>query len=199
MALITVADLTPWTDQEISTARQDEANRCCVAAQSWVEGRTGRTLEVGAAVTRYFDGSDAGGRYGDELWLPAEDRPVIHSGGDLLTVTEDGAAVTVAVGYSTSAGAILKGANADRRGCLVRRDQAWASGVQNIAVVYKLGWSTTTLPARVKELLLELALLFFREPQWIGKASVSKAGGAVTIMRELSPGAQGVLESLRVR
>lgn len=199
MALVTVADLASWTDQEIASARQAEASRCCAAAQAWLAGVTGRPIEVGAAQVHYFDGRNAGGRYRDELWLPSELRPVIHTGGDLVTVTEDGAAVTVAIGYSTSAGAILKHANLDRRACLVRRDQSWASGIQNIAVTCKAGWSTATLPSHVFELILELALLFFREPQWLGSSSKAKAGSAVTIMRALSPGALGAFESLKVR
>jgi len=105
----------------------------------------------------------------------------------------NGVALTIAAGYSTTAGVVLRGVNMDSRCELVRNYSPWSSGIQNILVGYKCGWSLDVpsdpqpVPARVIQLANCLSWMIFQEPQWLGKLSVAAQGSAVTLSKDLPP------------
>lgn len=200
MALATVADIASWIGKDIAAERQGEATDDITAAQAWIARAAGlRSLEKeSSAVTIYLDGEDA---CGEDLWLPADVRPMWHSGSDLMTVTEDGTSLTVATGYSTTAGVTISGANQFKRVCLYRTG-GWSKSLrQNIAVACKVGWHLDTgvliVPTDVKRLVIETAWLIFNSFAWVGKQNVSKSGAAVSLENDLSPAAQETLNRLR--
>jgi len=204
MGLSTVDRVLAWIrDDEFPPERQEELLRCINAATDSLAEVTGRTIER-ATKTVYLDGCDAGGPCGELLHLPRGDRPVIHGGSDLVTVSENGTAVTVATGYSTTAGVVLKNANLDRPCILVRNYTAWQDGYQNIAVTYKCGWTidvpgdTAPAPNKVVQLVNAMAWKIFTEPAWIGKINVAQAGSSVTFIDDLPSIEADTLRSLMV-
>jgi hypothetical protein len=145
--------------------------------------------------------------------VPPRYRPAHYAPGtDEITVTEDGTALVVAVGYSTTADVILRNANDPRqRLALVRRGTSpqnlladspatpgWAGGVQNIAVTLKAGPATGTAPADLVQAAYELAYLFYDDPTRVGKSSSSRAGASITVERDLSKIAQMAIASRAV-
>lgn len=205
MPLTTVDRVLSWVkkDNTFDPSRQSELERCIASASRVLARITGRQLE---RVTRSFslDGNDMSG-CGDVLRLPRGDRPVIHTTTpNLVTVTEDGVALTVATGYSVSAGVILRGANADSPCELIRNGCAWSPGFQNILVGYKCGWAldVTDDPQPVPEDVIQLAncmaWMMLVEPSWIGKQNVSAAGAAVSISSDLPAYEAEVLMRLTV-
>ncbi len=203
MPLTSIDRVSSWAKKDIDAARQAEVTRCIVAASSIIAKISGRQLE---RVTRSIslDGCDATGRDGMILRLPPGDRPVLHTGSDLVTVSESGRSLTVATGYSTSAGVIVKGANRDERCSLIRNGAGWYwdSGYQDILVGYKCGWTldvandTQPVPDHVIQLANALAWMIYLEPAWIGKLNESAQGAAVTLSNELPAYESEVLRSL---
>lgn len=196
--LISPAALKSWAAPNMDGQRDEELARICQAAQSWLESRTRRVFEQ-TAFTRYFDGKDGSGFARRDIFLDPGHRPVVHSGATLVTVTEDGTALTVATGYSTSAGVILVNANVDAPCILRRNDCDWSGGIQNIAVTYTAGPASTGEAAIVgTQLMLEIAWLMFSSALWVGKTSVSKAGESVSWEKQLSPLSLEMIRSLTV-
>ena len=204
MALAVPADFDAWAKKSVDSDHQDELNNCVSFAQSWIAREAGlRSLEKeSAAVTTYFDRDDA---FGDDLWLPMSHRPMWHTGSDLVTVLESGEAVTVAVGYSTTAGAVLRGVHSMDRPRLSRVG-GWANGQtiqNNIAVACKVGFdgnstaTTNACPADVKRLVMEVAWLMFQGANRFGIANTSKGGSSADITNDLTPMSQAALERLR--
>ena len=204
MSLATVSGVMSWIRKDIDPNRQSELERCCSAATSFLAALTDRTLERTTKVV-YFDGDVALGG-GRELWLHPGHRPVLHTGADLVTVESNGSALSVAVGYTTTAGAVLVGANEDRPCRLVRYAGIWPTGIQNIKVTYKCGWQTDRsvvadtqpVPLGVEQLANEIAWLMFVSPSWLGLSNVSHAGAAVSISNDLSPASKRMLDNLIV-
>lgn len=197
MALTTVATVKAWGEPTLDSRNDDVLSDCIDAAEALIERVTGRVLNQ-ASFTRYFSGGEAVGRGRDTIYLQQGHRPVIHSGGDLVTVTEDGSALTVAVGYSATANVILSGVNEDKQCALRRNYSVWSNAAyDNITVTYKAGWTTSTVPNDVKQLIAEVAWLIFRSPGWLGKASTSKAGTAVSFEKDLTPQSAAVISQLR--
>jgi hypothetical protein len=192
MPLTSVDRVLAWTkkDTTFDPSRQDELIRCIAAASDLLAGIVPRQLE---RVTRSIslDGCDATGRGNTILRLPRGDRPVLHTGSDLITVAEDGVSLALALGHSTSAGAIIRGANKDAQCDLVRNGSGWAEGVQNILVGYKCGWTLDApndpqpVPARVIQLANTVTWMIFQEAAWLGKLNIAAQGAAVTLSDEL--------------
>ncbi len=201
MALVYPSDLESMLGKSIASERQPEVASCIDVAQSWIARAAGiRSLEKETtAQTVYLDGCEA---YGNELWLPPEVRPAWNSGSDLMVVTEDGLTLTTSTAYSSSAGVIVRYAQTEKRGYLVRPFGWSVSGSANIAVTCKVGFdalgsSTLAVPGYVWQLIREVAYLTFLSPALTGKTSVSKAGASVSIEHELSPMALQGLNFLR--
>ena len=119
-----------------------------------------------------------------------------------MTVTEDGASITVALGYSTSAGAVIIGANELRRVTLYRQG-GWSTSLpQNIAVTCKVGFvadvtaAVNPLPLDVKRLLCESAWLMFNAASRVGVGSVAKLGSSADVTNDLSRSSQDTLSLL---
>jgi hypothetical protein len=194
----TAAELRSWFNVQLDPLRDTELERCLVAAGTWVTAATGRDIEQANYVER-LDGSQAKGRGCEILYLNAGRHPITYpgSGATLLTVTEDGTALTLAEGYSTTAGVLVVNANLDAPCRLVRNGTAWSDGAQNIAVAYQAGFASASVPAWIKQTVYEVALHLFKSPAWIGQAAQSAAGAAVTFQKDLSPFAQDSLRRLR--
>jgi len=194
------SDIASWIGKDIDATRQAELVSTIAAAQDWVAHQAGiRSLEKeAAAVTTYLDATEANG---ENLWLPADVRPVWHSGSDLMTVTEGGISVSLAASYSATAGAVIRGANQFKRVCLWRAGGWSKSGASDIAVTCKVGWHLDTgvliVPQDVRRLCIEVAWLLFNSYNWVGKQNVSKAGSAVSLENDLSPFAADTLRFLR--
>lgn len=182
----------------LAPERVPELERCCRAASKWIEAAVGFEIEKVTGRVLYLDGERASGRYGDTLELPHGHRMVTVS-----AITEDGAALTLATGYSTSANVIVAGNASERTWVrLRRRDQSWSQGVQNVSVTYTFGFDgadsgTPTVPAWIQQLANEVALLMFLSPNWIGKASMAADGVSMTWEKNLTPAGRGALDVLR--
>ncbi len=129
------------------------------------------------------------------LLVPVKYRPVIHTGSDLVTVTESGTALTVNAGYDGSSDVIILGANEPRRCELVRPHSTWLRDYGNVTVVMKHGYAT--VPADIVQLATEVAVLFFNAGLQVGKASKSVRGGSLTFAKELTPQSQAVLDQMQ--
>jgi len=199
MALITQADLENWTGSSIDASRVASVTQVILAAQSWIARQAGiRSLEKEAnAVTVYLDSDNADN--GTDLWLPPEVRPFWSGAGqDLMTVSADGQALTIASGYSATADVLIRGAHGLGLGMLYR--SAWGPGRSNVAVGCKVGFATSgavLLPDDVKILVMEVAWLFFTIPNMMGRTSVSKPGTSQSVDRQLSPQALATIQVLK--
>ena len=197
MAFVTVQDIQATLGKEIVSERQEELERCCNAACDWVSRTSGRIIEQTEA-TVILDGCDAVGPGHDTLYLPHAWRPVKHLTPDFVVVTENGVSLTAAIGYSTSAGFNVVGANSDdQRVRIIRIGCGWYADVQNISVTAKVGWAGSAIPASVKQFGIEAAVRFLRAPTWLGKSSVSRPGGTIAFEKELSAESQQTLAWLR--
>ena len=202
MPLAGPSDIGSWIGKDIDPSKQAELTACIAFAQSWVAQAAGlRSLEKeSAAVTAYLDGSDAGSG-SIALWLPADIRPVWHSGGDLMVVIEDGRTLTLAIGYSATADVVIRNANTSNRVCLHKAGGWSTSGPQNVSVACKVGWHFDTgvliAPFDVRRLVMEVSWLMFNSHAWVGRQNISKAGSSISIENDLSPGSQATLDSLR--
>lgn len=196
MSLIDNTVIQSWLRKDIDPAYEAEMDRCCAAAVDWVEAQTGRILDA-ASKTAYLDGDDAGGARRDILYLPSAWRPVTHSGSTAMTVVQNATTLSLGIGYSTTVDVQIDGANEDRPCRLVRRQGVpWLGGLQNITVTATVGYTAATLPADIAQLIAELALLFFRTPDWLGKVSVSKSGASASIVNELSEASKATLAGM---
>lgn len=202
MALAVPADFDAWAKKSLSTDVQTELNNCVSYAQAWIANQAGlRSLEKeSAAVTTYFDGGKD--TYGEDFWAPMDLRPMWHTGSDLVTVVESGTTVGVAVGYSTTAGAMLSGVNSFQR-VRLSRVGGWAVNKNNIALTCKCGFdgsstaTTNALPPDVKRLVMEVAWLMFNSAGRVGISNTSKVGASADIVNDLSPMSQATLDWLR--
>jgi hypothetical protein len=202
MALAGPSDIGSWIGKDIDPSKQAELTATIAFAQAWIAQDAGlRSLEKeSSAVTTYLDGSDAGGG-STALWLPADLRPVWHSGSDLMVVAAEGTTLTLSVGYSITADVVLSNVNTSRRVCLHKRGGWLTSGPQNVAVTCKVGWHLDTgvlvATPEIRRLIMEVAWLMFNSHAWVGKQSISKGGSSISIENDLSPGSRSTLDSLR--
>jgi hypothetical protein len=201
MALVIPDDFSDWIGKDIDTARQDELVRCASAAQAWVARQAGlRSLEKeDTAVATYLEACDAHGEY---LYLPNDVRPAWHTtGSDLMTVVDSGSSLSVSATYSTTASVILMNVNTFKRVALFRSGGWPKTLANNVVVTCKVGWHADTgvliVPDDVKRLVIEVAWLMFNSFAWVGRQNVSKAGAAVSIENDLSPGSIDTLNRLR--
>src|SRR5262245_32288712 len=99
MALTTLAKVRSWVGKDTADTAQDaEITRCIGAVEALLPRITNR-IYAQTPYTRYFDGS----RNNRSVFLPVNHRPVIHTGGTLVAVTESGATLAVAEGFSLTA------------------------------------------------------------------------------------------------
>lgn len=194
MALCTSAEvLSLVAGDGLSTPTVDATLMIAVIATAGelIVEDTSRVWEV-TTISEVFDGDRAAGESGEVLMLRRF--PVTYPT-DTLTVTENGVSLTVAAGYTTSAGVIVKGAQLEDRCRLVRRGQSWAAGVQNITVGYKAGF--TAVPSRINYVARELAWLCYQQGRKIGIDQVSQAGSSRHLITQLSEMSQRILAEAR--
>jgi hypothetical protein len=209
MSLATRDELTAFARGHLTGADTEVLDRVLLAAERWVQLETNWIYEVVTARTTFLDGDRALGRNREILRLPVKHRRVLYDPGTYeVVVTENGEALTVTTGYTTTADVQLVNANAERTLELVRRATSndsllssqgtvpagWARGYQNIAVTYQSGWLEADIPDDVKHVVLEVALLLYSSPKRTAKASGSTKGRSVTISDALSTYAQRVIE-----
>jgi len=202
MALVYPADINSWTGKDIPAGREEELISAIAFAQAWIARTTGiLSLEKTAAnVTFYIDGDTA---LGGDLWMPPSVRAMWHSGSDLAVITEDGATLTSALGYSESADVIIIGAHEYKRPIL-NRPGGWSRSLkQNVSVACKVGFAPAgsavlPVPEDVRRLIAELAWLLFQSSSLVGKSTISEIGTSVSITNDLSPAASSTLDLLRV-
>jgi len=205
MALVAPAEFDSWAKKSLAADVQAELVLCVAYAQSWIADQAGlRSLEKETtAQVSYFDG----GRdtWGSELWVPMCCRPMWHTGSDLAVITENGAALTAVIGYSTTANVCIQGVNTFSR---VRLSKIggwyWGYvGANNVSVTSKCGFdgsstaTTNALPPDAKRLVMEVAWLMFNSAGRIGINNTAKAGSSADIINDLSPMGQSTLDWLR--
>jgi len=195
MALFALVDLKSWANPSMDSARDEELTRCVDAAAAWLKTVARWEIEQDE-VTIYLDGHDAAGPHDNVLHVPFKYRPVVHSGETLVTVEEDGSALTVGVGYDTSADVIVVNANEAEQCELVKPSSPWSRGYQNVKAVITAGYAAASIPEDVKQLAMEVSLLMFRSPAWIGKASQTAQAGTVTFQKDLTPQSAALLQRL---
>lgn len=208
--LVSLADFKAWGRGVVDLVADETASLALLAASEFIEARTGRAFAE-AAYTATLDGDAASGRFGEILLLPRGRQPIFNETGKLVAVTENGTALTVASGYSTTADVIVKGVGLDVRPSLIRRVAArpllvgtafetmlgyWAPGVQNIVVTYTAG--AATIPSDVQIATCDLAALFIKSPSMIGKTSAAKGGHSVSVDKELPASVLRVIEARKV-
>lgn len=180
-SIIDVGYLRQWSPQQIGL--DDVALQLAIqAASESLESWCGRLFRL-ADVVEYHDGIAAHGGDRDALKLSAF--PIVGN----PTVTENGTALVVAEGYSTSADVIFE----SNRGLLKRRPGnttqliaqdsptvpalGWSQGHQNVVVTYKAGWLLEDMPHHIRHLCAEIAWRMYDDPRRSGQESVSRAGG----------------------
>lgn len=201
MALCTSAEvLSLVAGDGITTPTVDAALMTAVIATAGelIVEETSRVWEL-TTIAEVLDGDAANGKHGELLLLRRF--PVTYPT-DALTVTENGVSLTVAAGYSTSAGVIVKGAQLEDRCRLIRKNAspygcaaAWAPGVQNISIGYKAGFAT--VPARINYVARELAWLCYQQGRKIGIEQVAQAGSSRSLITKLSEMSQSILRDAR--
>jgi hypothetical protein len=168
---------------------------CIAAAGELIIAETSRIWEK-ASFTERFNGDSALGKLGELLVLK---RFPVTFPADAITVTESGTALTVAQGYSTSAGVIVEDAAVENRCSLIRVSggarMSWLAGVQNIVVTYSAGFAT--LPEGCKQAAKELSWLCYTQGRKSGVESVSQAGSSRSLISQLSWPAQQWLKDAR--
>ena len=108
------------------------------------------------------------------------------------TVTEDGAALVVAVGYSTSADVVCDPVN----GLMHRlptgsrataQTNAWSPGVQNITVTYTGGYTTATTPGDLRMATAYVGGILWRasDKMEIGVMSRGDAAHNISLLEDL--------------
>ncbi len=195
MPLTSIDRIKAWASPNMDDSRDEMLERLVDAATAWVE-REANWLAVERTHTVVLDGNDAMGHI---LLLPQKYRPVTH-GDNAVTIAEDGVALSVGTGYSTSDTVVLRGADdANARLEMMKRGGApWSSGVQNIVVMLTCGYADEdAAPADLVQVCTEVATLMFRTPASLGKSSKSTKGGSSSFAKELSPQSRQMLDRMR--
>lgn len=205
--LLSLEEYLTWAQQPEAGTDDTEIEEMIDAAAAWIKAHTGRLLEEDAAIVEILDGEGprVGGRYREILYLARANKPF---GSTLPVVLENGESLTVASGYSTTAPVIWVPAEGKliRQGgnqqvvspSWARTSQGWSRGYQNISVTYTGGYAAAAVPENIKQVMRELTGLFYKDPQRVGTASKSKAGHAVTLLRELSKPSQVTVNGLKI-
>jgi len=197
VALCTVADVQALVAGDgISTPVVDSAllTSCIAVAGELIVEETARIWEKATSLTEYFDGDSADGKCLDIL-KPRRFPLYYAPPGDPITVTENGIALVVAQGYTTSADVIVKGVGLEFKGSLIRRNQSWAAGRQNIVAIYNAGF--TAVPGRINFVARELSWLCYQQGRKIGVDQVSESGSSRHLITQLSKASQRILELAR--
>jgi len=187
MPLTDIFTIKSWANPKMDDSRDEEIERLIDAAGAWVK-RVADWEADEAAYTLNLDGRDAIGPGRNILLVPAKYRPVTHATTP-VTVTEDGSALVVGTGYDTSDDVTLIGADdGNARLELVKRSSPWSNGYQNVAVGLTAGYADADeTPDDLKQLVTEVAVMMFRSPGWLGKATKSTRGGTLTFEKDLTP------------
>ena len=129
-----------------------------------------------------YDGDRCAGRVYEELYLRSF--PAI----EVVSVVENGVALTVGTGYSTSLDVLVE----KDRGVLRRRGGMsplpayslagayWSPGRQNIAVTYRGGFDPADVPGDLQSLCVFLATKHFQDPLKVDKETVSRPSGSTS-------------------
>ena len=206
MSIVSVALLKQWASPDMGLGRDAELQLCLDAAVAWLESSTGYRLAQ-ASRTLILDGARAEGEGGDVLFIPRYYPGVIHLPANSVNVVvkENGTTLTVATGYSTTAGVLLRGANERAETRLIRYGGPWVAEYQNIEVTFKSGYAVEDIsgsspaakqlpPADLQHLIRELAWLTYMSPNWIGKGSETKSGQSMTWEKSLTPASKRLFD-----
>jgi hypothetical protein len=196
MALTDIDTVKAWANPSMDSSRDAELTVALDAASEWVK-RTAQWDIEEATYTVHLNGHDAIGRSKNVLLLPPRYRPVIHSGGDLVTITEDGSALTVTDSYDTSKDVYLVGANFNTRLEMIKPSSHWSPGYANVEVAFKAGYAAGSIPDDLVQLTIEATILMFRAGNFAGKSSKTGRGGSITYEKDLSPMSILTLERLQ--
>lgn len=205
MALVSTAEVQAWVAGDGASLPTIDATlltECIAAAGELIVDETSRVWEV-TTISDVLDGDSASGKHGQILFLRRF--PVTYPT-DPITITENGVALTVGAGYSTSANVIVKNAGAERTCQLIRQGSnlpwygsssyaLWSPGCQNITVSYKAGY--TTIPTRIKSVAKELAWLIYQRGRYTGVELVSAEGTSRKLISSLSDFSQAILADAR--
>lgn len=158
MALVTVSELKELLS--IAHAEDDALLTTIVdAASKWFESQVGRTITA----TDYVEIQD--GQGGTSI-VPSH-YPVISIATSGLVI--DGTVVTLSTGYGV-AGYYLSG------DVIKLRSQYVTSGSGNVSISYRAGYAT--VPSDVKQAVLEIAALMYREKDRVGQQSRTGPDGS---------------------
>jgi hypothetical protein len=159
-ALASVEDLKSFLDIKHS---EDDSNvyQSVVAASRWFESQVGRTI----AAANYVEIQDGNG---GQTIIPGNS-PLIS----VSALTIDGTAVAVSTGYGVQGYFIA--------GNVVRlRSQYVSSGVGNVSISYRAGYELSAIPSEVRQAVVEVAGLMYRERTRVGQQSANISGESVT-------------------
>lgn len=183
MALTTFAKVKAWANPAVGSGRDTEITRCITAGDAWIKRTANWDIEKVDGIVETLNGDDA---MGDVLLMPIRYRPVLRDDSNAVTITEDGTTLTTAASYpdDSSADVYLVGANKQAR-CELHKGSPWSRGPANVQVTFNAG--EAVVPLDIEQLANEVALLFLRTPDWLGKSARSSRGGSVSFEKDLTP------------
>lgn len=191
------------TDPDLTTVNA-LLDRLVSTASEMIRSWTSRQIVRKVYTAEAYDGAEAT-RGSTRLYL--REYPV----NSVTTILENGTALSVATGYSTTADTIL----IPTEGILVRqgggvapnayRSGRWNAGLQNVIVTYNAGYDYprvgtppaylgTDLPFDIEQAATELTVLMFNEGKRIGEGGRNFAGWSVNYVRELNPHIADVIQ-----
>ena len=178
----------------LGDTRDTELARCIAAGDAWIKRTVNWDIEQTTASV-YLNGRDALG--GSVMLVPTNFRPVIHTGGDLVTVTEGGTSLTVAASYDADSGAdvYLVGVNENKRCELVKNHSTWLDGHANVTAAFKHGYAT--VPDDIIQLATEVASVIFTSGGMVGKANKSVRGGSFSVKDQLTQVSRDLIDRIK--
>lgn len=213
VTVVQPAEVEQWCGRSQDPPRQAALVAAIAAATDWVQ-RVGNRRSLGkepVAVSETLNSARAEGFCRRELWLPNHMRPIWYvEPTDVITVTENGQPLTVAMADSptaTNADVIVEMPNLDKPVKLFRYG-GWFRDPLPVVVTCKCGWDPELdpygqpaaflpFPTDYRLLVIEVSWLMYTGADRVGKTSKSKAGTAVTIEGSLSPLALATLEHMQ--
>lgn len=195
---ITTTELTDWAPGPFTGLNATVLQAVVDAATRAIQDYCGRAF-LQATYTEILDGNQAVGRWHDRMMLDARNTPVAYNPPtDNVTVTEDGISLTVASGYSPSAGVIISGAGQQGYPCVLIRQggSGWSPGQQNVTVTYKGG--VAAADEGLKQVCRELAWRMFQQARASGLSSSVGGGKSSAFTSDIPDYLKRILDSRRV-
>ncbi|HOC18439.1 MAG TPA: hypothetical protein PKK95_09235 [Vicinamibacterales bacterium] len=204
-AIVDLGQLTGWLPAtDGARNRQDDLTRCLDAACDRIERKCCQRF-LSNAYSAWHSGDRAVGKSRELLYLADPETGWATRRVTAITeLTEDGAELPIillpdATTFADGEAAVVYAAQGKILRALVDAGKIvpkpWAYGVANIHVAYTAGYELADVPDDLRQLAIELALLYFREGARQGQTSLNVEGVSLGYERLLRPEMRDVLRS----